>query len=418
MSTYLIDFTKQANQNPLSDGGNWGPVTGLNQCQILSGECTGTGQGNPNGVNVYTGPALSNTQYAKVAISEISNPFTFVRVQLRNPTSGALTGIACIITPTSVRGGGNTFSFNVATNSYPGMVYTFAVSGTLFSVYQNDVLIVSATNNDSPAGQDQVLTINGGPGVAGVSYFENGGTYTPTIPEYTLQSEYPKKVQIFARVSGGPNDGQICAVAVDANGNLMITGAAGGAINSIDIIPNGVATPCLVCGVVAGGIDTLVPVAVTNDGALCCTVGSGGGNPNPIVDLPTNCYPTPVQIFGRIASGLNAGSLIAVPLGSNNGLANTVDAGSAVQNTVDVANNQEPMPILLVGRAPNGTLTAVSCDSSGRLRVAGSSPGAGNVSAVDQFPNGVPNFIQLFGRAPNGLLQSVPLDVNGNLQLA
>lgn len=212
-------------------------------------------------------------------------------------------------------------------------------------------------------------------------------------------------VQIFGRL---PN-GQIAAVSVDTYGNLAISGGTGGALNTVDVLGNGQATPAMVYGVTPSG--KLVAVAVDANGNLCATVGSGGGNPNTTVDISAYTTPTPVQVVGREPT---SGKFYAVPLNGSDALYDSVHPGTTTSLSTP---GSVPRPIVLCGRAPNGSIVAVALDASGRLCISGSGS-SGSVNTVDVFKNGAPLAIQLFGVNASGQLAAVPLDANGNLQLS
>jgi hypothetical protein len=229
-----------------------------------------------------------------------------------------------------------------------------------------------------------------------------------------IDNGVPTQVQIFGRISSGPLVGKIAAVACDANGNLAISGGTGGAINSVDLLGNGVATPCMIYGAMPNG--KRVAVAVDAFGNLCAaTVGTGGGNPNTIVDLESQAFAqtTPVQIFARAPNGL----LIAVPINTSNALYNSVHPGTTPTSLVDTTANGVPTPVILCGRTPSGAIVAVSLDSAGRLCISGSGS-SGSKNVVDVYPNGDCRLVEIFGRNLGGRLQSVVLDVNGNLALS
>jgi len=70
-----------------------------------------------------------------------------------------------------------------------------------------------------------------------------------------------------------------------------------------------------------------------------------------------------------------------------------------------------------VAETPGGHIDAVSLDSAGRLRIAGSGC-SGSTNPVDVYDNGKCHLVQIYGRNLNtNVLQSIPLDANGNLRL-
>lgn len=75
----------------------------------------------------------------------------------------------------------------------------------------------------------------------------------------------------------------------------------------------------------------------------------------------------------------------------------------------DTIPNSQCQPVMIYGRAPNGTLQAATTDGNGNLNLSGST------SAVDTITNNVPNPVMWYGRAPNGQLQAVTTDGTGKL---
>jgi deoxycytidylate deaminase len=193
--------------------------------------------------------------------------------------------------------------------------------------------------------------------------------FTLLSPGSTINNGVPRPVQIFGRIASGPYAGEIAAVACDEYGNLAISGGSGGAINTVDLLGNDIATPCMIYGALPTG--QIVAVGVDSEGNLCATVGSGGGDPNTIVDSEqaAQMQASPVQIFAR---DFTSGNVIAVPLTSSNALYDSVNPGTTPATTVDQVKNGVPTPVILCGRTPSGDIVAVSLDSSGRLCISGS----------------------------------------------
>lgn len=75
----------------------------------------------------------------------------------------------------------------------------------------------------------------------------------------------------------------------------------------------------------------------------------------------------------------------------------------------DIIPNGQPQPVMIYGRAPNGTLQAATTDGNGNLNISGSS------SVVDTIGNTIPRPTMIYGRAPNGQLQAAAADGAGNL---
>jgi hypothetical protein len=251
----------------------------------------------------------------------------------------------------------------------------------------------------SPASRIETIS---GANLTGINFTATPIPPTPSGPSLTYAA--PQPVQIFGRL---PN-GKIAAVAVDANGNLAVSGGAGGSLNSVDVIGNGVATPAMIYGVLPSG--AVAAVAVDANGNLCSS-GGGGGSLNNVDVLSNGGQARTVQIFGRAPNG----KLVAVGVTASGALCGNINDGSSV-NVVDVVPNGAPKPIMLCGRDPSGNIVAVALDATGALCITGA--GGSSINSVDQYQNGAPMAIMICGRNPSGVIVAVPLDASGNLSLS
>jgi hypothetical protein len=275
----------------------------------------------------------------------------------------------------------------------------------------------------SPTSQNETVSGNN---ITGVNFT---ATKSGAGPSAVLSPAYgPRPVQIFGQISSGANVGEIAAVAVDANGNLAISGGSGGSVNTVDILGSiADAIPCMIYGAYTGstspGSAALVAVAVDNYGNILASIGTGGGNTGTTIDTPTACDTgvTPVQVFGRDP----AGTIVGVPASSAGALGDTINPITNVPITATderTTENQLPIPILLCGRiAPGyanaGAIVAVALDSTGALCISGSSGSSTTPSQVQTFDNGECALVQLYGRNSSGQLVSVPLTGAGSLLL-
>jgi hypothetical protein len=277
----------------------------------------------------------------------------------------------------------------------------------------------------SPTSQNETVS---GSNISGVNF-----TATPTSivagASATLTPAYgPIPVQVFGQISSGANAGKIAAVATDSNGNLAISGGSGGSVNTIDVlgaIADGV--PCMIYGnpstnATEPGSTALVAVAVDQFGNILASIGSGGGNTSTTVDTPkaSSTGVTFVQVFGRDP----AGNVVGVPASSTGALGDTINPISNVPITITDERstaNQFPVPVILCGRVasgPNaGAIVAVALDATGALCVSGSSGSSSTPNQVQTFNNGECALIQLYGRNSSGQLVSVPLTTAGSVLL-
>lgn len=84
MGQLASDNFTRANENPLSDGGNWSAVTGLDALEVASDLCeVATASNNACGM-AYTGVSCGNNQYAEVTVN--------------SPSGSAYTGVVPCLT--------------------------------------------------------------------------------------------------------------------------------------------------------------------------------------------------------------------------------------------------------------------------------------------------------------------------------
>jgi hypothetical protein len=140
--------------------------------------------------------------------------------------------------------------------------------------------------------------------------------------------------------------------------------------------------------------------------------------PDPPPTGPTTTFPNSVravQLFGRIASGANAGKIVAIAGDEAGNLAVSTGTAEAI-NSVDVLENGQAQPAMIYGQLSDGSLAAVACDSyAGLCATLGS--GGGSISLVDSqtvdYTNVTPCIVYV--RTPSGKRVAVPISSDGKL---
>lgn len=315
-----------------------------------------------------------------------------------------------------------------------GDVFLLSAQGTTISAYQNGSLLASATSSfTASAGSIFIRTAPGSFGATsevGMVNF-NLGAFIPfpaaPTPFTTVDNQVPVAVQLFGRISSGPNAGMIAAVnATDEAGNIAVSGGTTATLSSVDVLEDiRQAVPVMLCGY-SPALGEVIACSVDSNGNLITTIGGATGNNPATVDVPDlwSTPPTPVTIFVRTPSE----KLVAAPISSTyNALGNSINtlpataASSGVDLIAQTAQPQQPTPVILVGRIQSGVnkdaIVAVSLTSAGALCLSGSGT-SGSTNVVDVFDQGEAKFVVAYGRNPStGKLQSIGLNSGGALQL-
>jgi hypothetical protein len=164
------NFTR-ANENPLSQGGNWVDANFNNVLQVVSNKCEATVI-NANNSSAYTGISFSNDQYVEVTIQASGTPTNNSRVGLLDRWIPS--------TPTNESGYRYFVTFNG--NALPQSI---PVEPGLLNA-----------GSQSPIGSTFNLTINNGDvlrlaAVGNTLYFYQNGTLADTRVDNTLASGSP-----------------------------------------------------------------------------------------------------------------------------------------------------------------------------------------------------------------------------------
>jgi Glycosyl hydrolases family 43 len=134
------DTFQRANENPLSDGGNWTTITGLSALEVSSDKCIPSATGTNCG-SLFTGVVSPNDQYVEIVLAGTLGASDFVLPVLRSNASGSnryelqISSSQLIIivvnngTPTTLK--------TVSASFVIGDVIRFTVAGASLTVYHN-----------------------------------------------------------------------------------------------------------------------------------------------------------------------------------------------------------------------------------------------------------------------------------------
>ncbi len=167
LTQVAADSANRANENPLSDGGNWVDVAlpSYGPVQILNDAFEGTvANGN---IALWTGNAFNNNQYSQMTVTANTTSSDYVMLLLRSNTSAvsystyeayieggvspAITIRKSVANTYTVLAGPTTI---VAT---PPFVFTFGIAGTTLYAYINGVQVITATDTSLSSGSPGML---------------------------------------------------------------------------------------------------------------------------------------------------------------------------------------------------------------------------------------------------------------------
>ena len=189
------NFTR-ANENPLSDGGNWSAQTGLSALQVVSDLCEPTALITNCGA-YYSGLSWPNDQYSEVQINNIAanlNDTVFVRVrtvaifknnsyQLNVATSSS--GPNSILVYKWVSNALTLILTCSPTTITNGDIFRLVVAGTLLTVFRNGSSIGSVIDSDLSSGSPGI-------GLSATSFLTNadlslwnGGSAVEPTPSFS-----------------------------------------------------------------------------------------------------------------------------------------------------------------------------------------------------------------------------------------
>jgi hypothetical protein len=173
------NFTR-ANENPLSDGGNWSTISGVNALQLYSDVATYATS--PTGAAIWTGNTFTNDQYVDVVFSSAAIGNTYSWWAVRENTSSS----AVYYTQLVGAGYGNSGTYHIyktggtslgtyAMTINSGDVLRLQVTGYCVMVWQNGNFMGAATDAaGSVASGAPALYVYAGATTQGFSSFDAG----------------------------------------------------------------------------------------------------------------------------------------------------------------------------------------------------------------------------------------------------
>jgi hypothetical protein len=231
LTALASDNFQRANENPLSDGGNWTTPSYATASLELVSDAVQVPGNNGAHEEQYTGVTWPNDQYCKVVLGAVVNPSAqanSINLFCRQSTSAdteyfasltfkVLTTARVVRLGYKINGTQTIISSNVEVNYATGDVWVFAVVGNTLYLYQNGTLVVSAqdTGNNITSGEVGFeLNVGTGNSLTGLtvtsweggSAAQAGDAYDPTLPFLGSVSEASVD-------NGGPYCGHVAVLA-------------------------------------------------------------------------------------------------------------------------------------------------------------------------------------------------------------
>lgn len=221
------NFTR-ANENPLSQGGNWSVDThGDKPLQLLNDLCEGTATLTGN-VGLYVGYSLPNDQYVSVTENHTDSTGDFY-VGCRVTDTGViyfnLPGYLFAIIPgtgwnVKYENGSSLLSgSSLIINS--GDVFTIAVVGTAIYVFQNSTQLGTVTNSSASSGEALLACVPGSLTDVNFSNFVIGSAAITTTWSISGNAGVAGATVSYSGTAMG-------SVTADGSGNYSITGLSNG----------------------------------------------------------------------------------------------------------------------------------------------------------------------------------------------
>jgi hypothetical protein len=156
-NTLFTDTFTRANENPLSDGGNWSEFSGggLYPLQVLGDACAGTNTTNQN-TEYYNG-TLPNDQYAEATVAAIGE-FSFLWVFAREGSTidPSLSGYGLSFNKDSDSfrlQAASSFLYSGTGALFVGDTFLLATYGTTIAAYHNGTQIAAVTDSTYSSGK-------------------------------------------------------------------------------------------------------------------------------------------------------------------------------------------------------------------------------------------------------------------------
>ncbi len=256
MAILAIDSFQRANENPLSNGGNWTTVTSENANQIVSDVCEGSTASARNS-SFFSGIAWPNDQYAEITLAGAPGNSAAVGVIARC-AAAAETYFYALMTNNGAGNFALTLNHRLAGSSHAtgtvngfspvaGDVLRIQAIGTTISAWYNGVQQISVTDANIASGSAGLYnqpssTLSG----AQISRWDGGNFLPQPAPQVTTLSSTIETVIIDG--APGMNNALIGLVITVAGsspaaGTLTLRDSSGGTIREVIDYPMTNAAP-------------------------------------------------------------------------------------------------------------------------------------------------------------------------------
>lgn len=219
MIQLVSDNFTRANENPLSDGGNWSIGPSAHAMQVLSDVATDTVGGFAGNQAIWTGSVVQiggswpADQYAEITIGSLLNS-AFYDVYVRNSTT-VKTGYDFELNVSGghqilyvVVNGSQVTQYSFTSAILPGDIWRLSVTGSTLTVSRNGSVLLTQTDTNIPSGGVPGFGVEentAGSGTATVSLFAAGANQaaTPTFSPVAGSYSGPLVVTVSSSTPGG-----------------------------------------------------------------------------------------------------------------------------------------------------------------------------------------------------------------------
>jgi len=251
MAILAIDSFQRANENPLSNGGNWTTVTGESALQIVSNVCEGSSTSARNS-SFFSGVVWPNDQYSEMKLTSAASGTLgpLVRVASAAETyyfaalSNGDTSNSFVTIYQVVAGSFNSLGSSSGFTTAAGGVLREQAQGTTISALYNGISVLSVTDSTITAGSTGIQTDANPLSNVQISAWD-GGNFLPASATHTISSTAETVI-----IDGAPGlnnmlTGLIITVSGSspAAGTLTIRDSVGGTVRMVIDYPNSTTLP-------------------------------------------------------------------------------------------------------------------------------------------------------------------------------
>lgn len=282
----VVDSFPQADENPLSSGGNWSTTTatGLIPAQVVGHLAESTGSPSNHGQAWYTGTSFPNDQYAEITINTLATSAEYAAVGVRAINGvdtlyavvvGGPVGASTVVYLLKRVAGVQTVLVGPVTVTGAARdVYRISILGTALSVTKNGSAVAGMTNitdatlsTGVPAMFLQAAT----PANATVSKFAAGNIFTGTVSSLSLSSSavaYPASSTGTVTLSSvAPTGGVLVSLSSGTPGAVTMPASvvvpAGATTATFTVMPLNAAASSVLTASIGGGSSATASITIT-----------------------------------------------------------------------------------------------------------------------------------------------------------